>query len=222
MSDKKTPLDTALEAMESLQNTIASDVADWAADKRMAWIYAILMGWDDEAMDEVAKKHKWKSEDVARLRRYHQALAALRSMEGSEPVAWMSPQAMSFLSHRNRVNLDAYNSHASQHGRPPLTEEMFPIPLVPKYGAHPSAPAVVEPWISVHDRLPENDDTVFVMLDYYQADMDGPDVVGLSSSGEYDTGSLVDGAVLADHFNDDDVDVTHWMPLPSPPSPSTT
>jgi len=76
MSDNKTPLDTALEAMESLQNTIAFDVADWAADKRMAWIYAILMGWDDEAMDEVAKKHKWKSEDVARLRRYHQALAA--------------------------------------------------------------------------------------------------------------------------------------------------
>ena len=79
--------------------------------------------------------------------------------------------------------------------------------------------ALRNPWISVHDRLPENDDTVFVMLDYYQADMDGPDVVGLSSSGEYDTGSLVDGAVLADHFNDDDVDVTHWMPLPTPPKP---
>jgi hypothetical protein len=77
--------------------------------------------------------------------------------------------------------------------------------------------ALRNPWISVHDRLPENDDTVFVMLDYYQADMDGPDVVGLSSSGEYDTGSLVDGAVLADHFNDDDVDVTHWMPLPPAP-----
>ena len=79
--------------------------------------------------------------------------------------------------------------------------------------------ALRNPWISVHDRLPENDDTVFVMLDYYQADMDGPDVVGLSSSGEYDTGSLVDGAVLADHFNDDDVDVTHWMPLPSQTKP---
>jgi len=93
MSDKKTPLDTALEAMESLQNTIASDVADWAADKRMAWIYAILMGWDDEAMDEVAKKHKWKSEDVARLRRYHQALAALRSIwlgeSGQGVTHWM-------------------------------------------------------------------------------------------------------------------------------------
>ena len=79
--------------------------------------------------------------------------------------------------------------------------------------------ALRNPWISVHDLLPENDDTVFVMLDYYQADMDGPDVVGLSSSGEYDTGSLVDGAVLADHFNDDDVDVTHWMPLPSQTKP---
>jgi len=79
--------------------------------------------------------------------------------------------------------------------------------------------ALRNPWISVHDRLPENDDTVFVMLDYYQADMDGPDVVGLSSSGEYDTGSLFDGAVLADHFNDDDVDVTHWMPLPSQTKP---
>ncbi len=62
MSDK---LKTVREGLESLRKTIASDVADWAADKRMAWIYAILMGWDDEAMDEVAKKHKWKSEDVA-------------------------------------------------------------------------------------------------------------------------------------------------------------
>jgi hypothetical protein len=45
MSDKKTPLDTALEAMESLQNTIAFDVADWAADKRMAWIGQVYGPW---------------------------------------------------------------------------------------------------------------------------------------------------------------------------------
>jgi len=221
MSDKKTPLDTALEAMESLQNTIASDVADWAADKRMAWIYAILMGWDDEAMDEVAKKHKWKSEDVARLRRYHQALAALRSMEGSEPVAWMSPQAMSFLSHRNRVNLDAYNSHASQRGRPPLTEEMFPIPLVPKYGAHPSAPAVVEPWISVEDRLPDLpiiatdgsrfSETVLV----FRSKAPKHTCVGESQYGDYGSGD-------AGWLGESGQGVTHWMPLPSPPSPSTT
>jgi hypothetical protein len=60
----------------SISNAISFDVRDWSGDKRLAWIYGIACGWDDEdgdeenkAMAEIQAKFKWDDDTVARLRR---------------------------------------------------------------------------------------------------------------------------------------------------------
>jgi hypothetical protein len=74
------------EALESAHNTMAFDARDWALDKRDAWLYGLITGWDDEeepeedAMGEVARKHRWSDYDVARLRRLHQAIVAIKEV----------------------------------------------------------------------------------------------------------------------------------------------
>ena len=73
----------AVEALESVESVMAFDARDWSVSSNCdAWLYAILVGWDD-ALDEVARKHDWKPEGVARLRRYRAALAALAATKGS-------------------------------------------------------------------------------------------------------------------------------------------
>ena len=77
------------DALESVKRSIAFDVQDWSTDKRLAWIYGIIMGWGD-ASDEVARKHRWTAEDVATMQRHRAAIAILKDMDGQEPVAWMN------------------------------------------------------------------------------------------------------------------------------------
>ena len=47
-----------MNALESVECTIAFDVKDWREDRRSAWIYLIVFGWDEET-DEVAGKFGW-------------------------------------------------------------------------------------------------------------------------------------------------------------------
>ena len=56
--------------LESIKMAIAFDVRDWSEDRRSAWIYGIVFGWD-EALEEVKTKFRWTDEDVERLNRYH-------------------------------------------------------------------------------------------------------------------------------------------------------
>ncbi len=59
-------------ALESIERAIAFDVRDWSQDRRSAWIYAIVFGWEyDDAWDEVAKKFGWDEEDRKRARALH-------------------------------------------------------------------------------------------------------------------------------------------------------
>ena len=69
---------------ESLNRTLATSSRDWGEDRADAWIYGVVCGWDDprmdpdgEAMAELAKRHDWSPEEVARLRRLHAAFDAL-------------------------------------------------------------------------------------------------------------------------------------------------
>jgi len=73
-------------------------------------------------------------------------------------------------------------------------------------------------WISVKDRLPENDDEVliYVGIDIVQAYL----LNGYWKGSVLVTDNMNDGYVLnrtickqGDHFDF----VTHWMPLPNPP-----
>ena len=43
-------------AFESIECAIAFDVRDWSEDRRSAWIYAIVFGWDyEDSWDEIAE-----------------------------------------------------------------------------------------------------------------------------------------------------------------------
>lgn len=76
----------------SLQDTVAFSSADWGEERDRAWIYGIVLGWDDDpdyppelqvnAMEIVAKRCRWTPEQVARLRRLHEAFIAL----GGKPL----------------------------------------------------------------------------------------------------------------------------------------
>ena len=65
---------------DSLEQLLAFNVRDWSTDKGDAWLYGIISGWDlerepveggveDGAMQEVADRHGWDADAVARLRR---------------------------------------------------------------------------------------------------------------------------------------------------------
>ena len=61
------------EALESAARSMTTCAQDWSADEHMAWLYGIVVGWDDDgdiaAMKELAAKFGWTPETVARLRR---------------------------------------------------------------------------------------------------------------------------------------------------------
>ncbi|USN14169.1 hypothetical protein KABACHOK_03330 [Brevundimonas phage vB_BpoS-Kabachok] len=56
---------------DSIHACIAFSPRDWSENHRMAWIYGIVCGWDAESMKEVAAKHRWGPDEVARLKRLH-------------------------------------------------------------------------------------------------------------------------------------------------------
>ena len=75
-------------------------------------------------------------------------------------------------------------------------------------------------WISVEDRLPEQLDDVLVCEKWEPL----PFVAYIGSDGiwtanhchlECDTGIWGNGGIIIDNF--ESKDITHWMPLPSPP-----
>ncbi|MFD9249590.1 hypothetical protein [Streptomyces bottropensis] len=85
-------------ALASIRNTMATDPRDWAAERRDAWLWGVLMGWgcsqdhthDDEACDadnallEVAKKHGWNDHRVARVRELRTYLAPITDPQPKE------------------------------------------------------------------------------------------------------------------------------------------
>lgn len=55
--------------LENISCAIAFSPKDWSVESRDAWIYGIVLGWDDESLDELSKKHGWGLGDVERLKR---------------------------------------------------------------------------------------------------------------------------------------------------------
>jgi hypothetical protein len=54
---------------ESIKTAIVTTPHDWSAHHRLAWIYGIAVGWDEEALAEVAKQHRWSEAETERLLR---------------------------------------------------------------------------------------------------------------------------------------------------------
>lgn len=68
-----------LNALESIESTIAFDVRDWSTDRRSAWIYMIVYGWD-ELETEIAQKYGWDAEDIKRGRQMHVQWVRMREL----------------------------------------------------------------------------------------------------------------------------------------------
>ena len=72
---------TKLNALESIECAIAFDVRDWGADRRSAWIYAVVFGWTfEDAMDEMCKRFGWDEEDRERAEEYHRQWETLKKV----------------------------------------------------------------------------------------------------------------------------------------------
>lgn len=67
-------------ALNSARNTMTLSTKDWSVDRASAWVYGILVGWEDDQLVELAQRHGWPDSEVLRLDGYHRALK--KEMEG--------------------------------------------------------------------------------------------------------------------------------------------
>ena len=78
-----------LNAFESIECAIAFDVRDWSEDRRSAWIYAIVFGWDyEDSWDELAKKFGWDEEDRKRANVMHEQWIKAKETQAGRSVKW--------------------------------------------------------------------------------------------------------------------------------------
>jgi hypothetical protein len=69
------PRPTPADAIESARTVMTFSSRDWSANHRDAWLYGIIVGWDDDAISEVARKHGWPPDEIRRLKALHAALS---------------------------------------------------------------------------------------------------------------------------------------------------
>ena len=64
--------------LEYIECIIAFDPLDWSADSRHATVYAIVLGWSDEAYTELQNEFNWNDEAVKRLKKFHEEWERMR------------------------------------------------------------------------------------------------------------------------------------------------
>lgn len=69
---------------QSIRASMVTMPHDWRSDHRFAWQYAILVGWGDTALAEVATRHRWDDVTLARLRGYRAVVNAISPTFTSE------------------------------------------------------------------------------------------------------------------------------------------
>jgi len=73
------------EALDSLAGTLAGMPHDHAQDRSWAWIYGIVLGWD-EAVPLIQKRHEWHDYTRGRMERYNAAVEKLIKDDGGPRV----------------------------------------------------------------------------------------------------------------------------------------
>lgn len=71
-------------AVSAVCNHIRVDDRDWTANQHDAWIYAVLIGWDDDTLTEIAVKHRWNEERVKYIREMRALLAPITDPQPKE------------------------------------------------------------------------------------------------------------------------------------------
>ena len=75
-----------INAVRNMMRTSADflDNRDWAADRIDAYLWAILIGWDDNKLTEVAAKHRWDEHRLKYIRRMRGYLAPITDPDPKE------------------------------------------------------------------------------------------------------------------------------------------
>ncbi|MEU1273032.1 hypothetical protein [Streptomyces sp. NPDC005799] len=87
-NDKQDDRETLAALFEGFGRLLATSSRDWGQYAPDAWLYAVILGWDCEetehdetcthgAMEEMAARHGWDAEAVAKARRYRAVVRAL-------------------------------------------------------------------------------------------------------------------------------------------------
>jgi hypothetical protein len=71
-------------AVVAICNQMRVNSRDWAADRGDAYLWAVLIGWDDDALQEVAAKHRWNEHRVKYVREMRALLAPITDPQPKE------------------------------------------------------------------------------------------------------------------------------------------
>jgi hypothetical protein len=67
----------ALNAVRNYMRVAVGDTRDWTADRHDAYLWAVLIGWDDDTLHEIAAKHRWNEHRVKYVREMRTLLAPI-------------------------------------------------------------------------------------------------------------------------------------------------
>jgi hypothetical protein len=76
----------AVVAVCNMMRTSANflDRRDWTADRIDAYLWAVLIGWDDDALQDVAAKHRWNEHRIKYVREMRALLAPITDPQPKE------------------------------------------------------------------------------------------------------------------------------------------
>jgi hypothetical protein len=58
--------------LQRLRETLAFTSRDCSEDKMIAFMYAIIVGWDDASYEELKTEHNWSDADIKLQKQWHQ------------------------------------------------------------------------------------------------------------------------------------------------------
>jgi hypothetical protein len=78
----------AVNAVCNMMRTSADflDHRDWTADRIDAYLWGVLVGWSDDALEEIAVKHQWNEHRVKYVREMRALLAPITEPQPKEPA----------------------------------------------------------------------------------------------------------------------------------------
>ncbi|AKZ60739.1 hypothetical protein SAM23877_p030 (plasmid) [Streptomyces ambofaciens ATCC 23877] len=65
----------AARAVTAVRNHMRTSSTDWAAERSTAYLWGVLIGWDDDVLEELAVKHRWNEHRVKYVREMRALLA---------------------------------------------------------------------------------------------------------------------------------------------------
>ncbi|MFB7738299.1 hypothetical protein ACFC08_28705 [Streptomyces sp. NPDC056112] len=74
----------ALNAVRNYMRVAVGDTRDWTADRHDAYLWGVLIGWDDDALAEVAAKHRWNEHRVKYVREMRGYLVPITDSQSQE------------------------------------------------------------------------------------------------------------------------------------------